>query len=187
MRLTEQAIARWRTHLQPGDHVLDATAGNGHDTLALAEIVGQKGHVWALDRQEAALEVTQQRLALHPVAPVTLWQGDHAQLIATLPTNFLPQALALITFNLGYLPGSDHQLTTTATSTLAALGFLLPHLAQRGALSIIAYRGHPGGLAEAEAVEGWLREKEAEGWKLTVTAPPVREKLPPVWFWAERP
>jgi hypothetical protein len=37
--------------LQPGDTAVDATCGNGHDTLALAELVGPRGVVWGLDLQ----------------------------------------------------------------------------------------------------------------------------------------
>ena len=46
----------------PGETVVDATAGNGNDTLFLAEYVGENGHVFAFDIQQAALESTAQRL-----------------------------------------------------------------------------------------------------------------------------
>jgi len=187
VRLTEAAIAHWRAHLQPGDHVLDATAGNGHDTRALAEIVGPTGHVWALDRQEAALKATRRTLEqsrLDERADVTLWQGEHATLKRHLPDTFAHQPLTLVVFNLGYLPGADHAVTTTARSTLAALDFLVDHLAPGGAFSIMAYRGHPGGLAEAEAVAGWLNAKKQAGWPLQVTEPDATRSLPPIWFWA---
>lgn len=37
--------------LQRGDTAVDATCGHGHDTLALAELVGPTGRVYALDLQ----------------------------------------------------------------------------------------------------------------------------------------
>ena len=46
----------------PGETVVDATAGNGHDTLFLAEHVGEEGHVYAFDIQQAALNSTAKRL-----------------------------------------------------------------------------------------------------------------------------
>ncbi|HYF38023.1 MAG TPA: methyltransferase domain-containing protein, partial [Prosthecobacter sp.] len=52
-----------RDRIRPGDIVVDATAGNGHDTLFLAGLVGEAGHVYAVDVQEAAVKETRRRLA----------------------------------------------------------------------------------------------------------------------------
>lgn len=35
--------------VEPGDFVIDATMGNGHDTAFLAELVGPSGEVFAFD------------------------------------------------------------------------------------------------------------------------------------------
>ena len=56
--LTEQAHAIIRQVVRPGDVAIDATAGNGHDTRFLAELVGQTGHVFAIDLQQEALQRT---------------------------------------------------------------------------------------------------------------------------------
>lgn len=48
----------WRRVLRPGDTVIDATCGNGHDTLELARMVCTDeglGYVYAFDVQEDAL------------------------------------------------------------------------------------------------------------------------------------
>jgi hypothetical protein len=52
----------------------------------------------------------------------------------------------LICFNLGYLPGSDVQVTTTPETTLAALDVAVGVLAVGGHISILAYVGHAGGM-----------------------------------------
>ncbi|MBC7032591.1 SAM-dependent methyltransferase, partial [Salmonella enterica subsp. enterica serovar Enteritidis] len=44
--------------VNPGDHVIDATVGNGHDTVYLAKLVGTTGHVDGFDIQSAAIEAT---------------------------------------------------------------------------------------------------------------------------------
>ncbi len=49
----------WRQALQPGDHCIDATAGRGHDTIALARLVGTTGTVTAFDIQPEALASTE--------------------------------------------------------------------------------------------------------------------------------
>lgn len=41
----------WEHLCRPGDTVVDATCGNGHDTLCLARAVGPSGTVFAFDVQ----------------------------------------------------------------------------------------------------------------------------------------
>ena len=41
--------------VRPGDTVVDATMGNGHDTLMLCEAVGPAGRVYAFDIQQDAV------------------------------------------------------------------------------------------------------------------------------------
>ena len=54
---------RWvKERAKPGDAVVDATAGNGSDTLFLARTVGSGGIVYAFDIQAEALENTRRRL-----------------------------------------------------------------------------------------------------------------------------
>ena len=48
--------------LYPGARAVDATMGNGHDTLALCELVGEGGHVYAFDVQPEAVYSTRARL-----------------------------------------------------------------------------------------------------------------------------
>ena len=46
----------------PGDTVIDATVGNGHDTCDLARLVGERGHVYGFDIQEQAISSAQRKL-----------------------------------------------------------------------------------------------------------------------------
>ncbi len=48
--------------VQPGDICIDATMGNGNDTLLLSSFCKETGHVFAFDIQEQALDHTRQRL-----------------------------------------------------------------------------------------------------------------------------
>ena len=47
-----------RTHVHDGSVVVDATCGNGFDTLYLSEIVGINGLVYAFDIDELAVNTT---------------------------------------------------------------------------------------------------------------------------------
>ncbi len=166
MRLTERVHANLRKALQPGDTAVDATAGNGHDTLFLARQVGTEGRVYAFDSQAIALETTRQRLITSEAfLQCQLQQLDHAVGLARLLRD-IRRAVAAVVFNLGYLPGADKALTTSTETTLPALDAAALLLRPGGLLCVTAYRGHPGGLEEAAAVEAWMRDKAAQGWPL---------------------
>ena len=51
--------------VRPGDFCIDATAGNGHDTVFLCSLVGETGRVLAFDIQPPAVENTNARLQQH--------------------------------------------------------------------------------------------------------------------------
>lgn len=160
----------------PGDCVLDATAGRGHDTLFLASLVGESGLVLAVDRQEKALRDTASLLCEHGLeGRVRLTQGDHAEMEALLCRE-LPadRDLAAVVFNLGFLPGSDKIIRTSAASTSAALKAVWPRLRRSGLLCVHVYTGHEGAEEEAAAVDAWMR---ALDWKCArVTACGQRNK-----------
>ena len=54
-RLTFVAQQTWQEFVKPGDTVVDATAGNGGDTLWLARAVGAHGKIYAFDKQVSKL------------------------------------------------------------------------------------------------------------------------------------
>lgn len=145
-----------RHRVAPGGCALDATAGQGHDTVFLARLLGAAGVVHACDLQPSALAATRRRWeALDaPKATLHLHECRHESVSEQLDAAGTPRLHAVM-FNLGYLPGSDHRLTTTTASTMAALQSLLPRLAPRGVLTVVAYPRHPGGQEELEAVRDW--------------------------------
>ncbi len=145
---------------------IDGTAGNGHDTLFLARLVGPRGRVWSLDIQAAAIERTAQRLSAEPndfISRVALHLADHADLLSVVPLEFYCGQIDIVMFNLGYLPGGDRSLTTRTEATLQALDAAQQLLAPGGILSVMAYPGHPGGQTETAAVEQWFQRLPVAG------------------------
>ena len=51
-----------RQQVMPGDICIDATMGNGNDTVLLSRLAGENGRVLAFDIQKQALEHTEERL-----------------------------------------------------------------------------------------------------------------------------
>ena len=152
-----QAHANWKEWLHPADGVIDATVGNGKDTLLLSQLV-PNGYVVGFDIQEVALQRSRERLK--DQRHVTLHLRSHEE----LDQLSLPFSPRLIVYNLGYLPGGDKAITTATESTLRSLEASLRCLAPNGALSIICYSGHPGGQAEEDAVWSWA--ERLVGWNV---------------------
>ena len=160
MRLTEYAHLCLEKRLNNGDCVLDATAGNGYDTLKAAQLVQPNGRVISIDIQEDAIEATEAKLTqakLNNFCECRL--GNHGELLKTFDQTF-----DCIIFNLGYLPGSDKMIITTTKDTLSALNQSPKLLKENGMLVVTAYRQHKGGKDEAEQVAQWMSEQKINGW-----------------------
>lgn len=139
--------------VRSGDRVIDATCGNGNDTLLLARLVGANGAVWAFDIQAVALQETARLLEANGVRErVTLLEAGHERL-----PEFVTGPVHAVVFNLGFLPGGDREFITLPDTTLAALSQALELLAPAGMLLVALYPGHSGGDIEASVVEEWGR------------------------------
>ncbi|QWV94307.1 class I SAM-dependent methyltransferase [Geomonas oryzisoli] len=140
-----------RERVQPGDLVVDATCGNGFDTLLLAQLVGETGRVWAFDVQPRAIAATRELLEREGCrARVELVETGHERLAESVPPG-----VRAVAFNLGYLPGGDSTLITDPGNTVLALSQAAELLTPGGFITIALYTGHAGGPEEASAVEGW--------------------------------
>jgi len=135
--------------LKQGGKAVDATAGNGNDTLFLARLVGQEGQVFAFDIQAEALSRTRELLERHGAAKqVTLFHAGHEEM-----DRLVPGPVDAVIFNLGYLPGGDHSLVTRTETTIESLKSAIKLLRQGGRIGLVIYTGHPGGAEECKAVE----------------------------------
>lgn len=152
---THFAHKLWSTFLKVGDYAIDATAGNGHDTLFLAQSIlsDNQGKLIAFDIQREALAQTQKLLSdkcPSLINRIELKLASHSQMKELCA----PKA-QLIVFNLGYLPGSDKSITTLTKTTLESLNQAVDLLDIEGILSITCYPGHLEGQKESAAVLDW--------------------------------
>jgi predicted methyltransferase len=155
LRATDLAQLIVRHAVKPGAATLDATVGNGHDTLFLANLVGPTGTVIGFDIQAPALQAAQQRLVGLP--QVTLIHAGHERLAELLPAPAHGK-LSAVMFNLGYLPGASKAIITQPHSTLQALAQALDHLTIGGVITLILYPAHPGGADEAARVAAFAAQ-----------------------------
>ncbi len=177
--LVKQAHNKVASYLIEGDRVVDATMGNGFDTLFLAGGVGERGKVYSFDLQVAALTKTKERLKeAHLLDRVRLIQDSHDRLSAYLAEDGV-RSIRCAMFNLGYLPGGDKTVKTGSESTIKALDSVVAQIEERGIISILAYTGHAGGREEADAVRKWALELPRTAFRVTIEIPEAAKNSPP--------
>jgi predicted methyltransferase len=167
-------------HLRSGDMCVDATAGNGHDTLLLTQLTAPGGMVFAFDVQERAIAATRARLqeANVPETSYRLIHAGHETMLEAIPREWHGRAGAVI-FNLGYLPGSDKSLTTTAATTIPAMRAALELLRPGGILVAVIYTGHAAGKDEAAAVTGFAATLSPGAFRAVESRAPDAREDPP--------
>ena len=131
-----------------GDVVVDATCGNGNDTLFLANLVGRTGKVYGFDVQQMAVNNTKQRLIEHGHFNTDVILDGHEHVL-----RYISQEISGAIFNLGYLPGSDMSITTHSKTTWKAVTDLLSLLKKNGVIVLVIYHGHAEGKKEREELE----------------------------------
>lgn len=128
-----------------GETVIDATCGNGNDTLFLSKLVGDNGRVVGFDIQKEAIEATGNLLKEHDRTNMTLVHDSHARLYKYVSSE---ATIGGAVFNLGYLPRSDKKIITKPESTIEAIDKMLPLLKTKGMIIVVVYHGHDGGKDE---------------------------------------
>lgn len=135
--------------VEKGAVTVDATSGNGNDTLFLSELVGEAGKVYAFDIQKQAIETTKALLEEKNCHNVHLIHDSHSKIKQYLPSN---TEISGAIFNLGYLPRSDKQIITKGDTTIQAIESLLKMLKKGARIVIVVYHGHEGGKKEKDEV-----------------------------------
>ena len=134
--------------VQKGDVVVDATMGNGYDTVYLGNLVGEEGKVYAFDVQEEALKSTKKKVERdNMTSRVELILDGHQNM-----DKYVKESVSCVVFNLGYLPRAKHVVITKPDTTLKAIKKSLNLLKPHGVISIAIYTGHEGGMDECNAV-----------------------------------
>ncbi|MEL7646788.1 MAG: class I SAM-dependent methyltransferase [Sedimentibacter sp.] len=120
---------------------VDATCGNGFDTLFLSNTAGPGGSVKSFDIQPQAIDRTQSLLSANKKYDNFNVIMDSHEFIGKYVSGKIDAAV----FNLGYLPYSDKTVTTDPETTVRAIGNLLPQLGDDGRIYITSYVTHDVG------------------------------------------
>ena len=134
--------------------IMDATCGNGFDTLFLAENADANSKIFAFDIQSEAIKSSKILLAENKLSDKVTWICDnHINF-----EQYVSNKIDIVVLNLGYLPSGDKNCTTTATTTSILLEKLILNLNVGGVIAITAYPGHSEGQAENIKLREFLQK-----------------------------
>jgi len=168
--------------LHTGDVAIDATVGNGHDTVFLVEQVRPAGKVFGFDVQQAAIDSAQEKFQqAHSMECLSLIHASHADMSEKIPVHFHGKVSAIM-FNLGYLPGGDKSIITCTDSTVAALNIASQLLSSNGIITVMAYPGHQGGDLETEHVKNWCEQLNKDQFKISIVYSAENKETAPRLF-----
>jgi len=139
--------------LKSGDIAVDATCGNGYDSVLLSTIVGREGKIYCFDVQEDAIKLTEEKLINE--SALNNWvliHDGHENLDKYISFN-----VNAAIFNLGYLPKGNHEIITTPENTISAIQKLMDRLVPGGIIVIVSYYGHKGGYEEMSKLSVFVK------------------------------
>lgn len=164
--------------LESNSIAVDATMGNGNDTVFLA---GLASKVYAFDVQEQALQKTKERLEQLGFDNVQLILDGHQTI-----DKYVVGPIRAAIFNLGYLPSADKTIITKPDTTLEAIGKILDRLEVGGRISIMIYYGHEGGDKEKDAVLNFVKELDQQHFTVMLYQPLNQINTPPFLVMIEK-
>lgn len=182
MQMKQSQITVWcheiiHSQAKKGGFYIDATMGNGNDTLLLCELAGEEGAVLAFDIQDRALEATEALLEKNGyTGNVRLIQDGHENM-----DQYAGEGSAdVICFNFGYLPGGDHGISTAADTSLIAIQKGLGILKSGGMLCLCIYSGGDTGFEEKNRILSYLRNLSSREYVVIVNKYYNRGNNPPM-------
>ncbi len=167
-----------REQVPVGGFCIDATAGRGRDTILLCQLVGDSGTVFSFDIQEDAINQTTKIVNEHGFS-------DIAHIIRDSHSNMENYAKELsvdcIVFNFGWLPGGNHSIFTTATTSIPAIESGLKLLKNGGVMSLCIYYGGESGYEERDALLEYLSKIDNKKYTVVVNTFHNRTGDPPIF------
>lgn len=176
-KITDWCHTMIQSLAKKGGSYIDATMGNGNDTLFLARIAGERGQVLAFDIQQSALDKTQELLEEHGMeekVKLILDGHEHMDQYAQ------KESVDVICFNFGYLPGGDHTIATKAETSIEAVGKGLQILKKGGFMSLCIYSGGDTGFEEKETLLRFVQQLSPKEYTVIVQEYYNRKNNPPI-------
>ena len=162
-------------YINEGDIAIDATAGNGNDTLKLCRKVGESGKVFAFDIQDKAIEETKKLIFENGFSNAEIIKDSHEFI-----DKYINEKVKAVIFNLGYLPGGDHKVQTKGETTIEAIKKSLELLCDDGFVAIMIYYGKNSGTEEKLMLMDFLKDLDHKKYTVTIHDFYNRPNNPPI-------
>lgn len=143
----------FNNYLENKNILVDATCGNGKDTLFLANKIDSNGKLYAFDIQKEAINNTKKKIEEKELNINIDYINDGHENI----DKYVNKKIDGIIYNLGFLPGSKKEVKTEKETTITSLNISLDILAKGGLIVIVIYSEHEGGSEEKAAVLNFAR------------------------------
>ena len=168
-KTTEIAHILIKEHVKESDLVVDATCGNGFDTLFLANLV-PSGKVLAFDIQETAINNTKELTK----------DFNNIEYHLSSFENINVENCTCVLFNLGYLPNGKKEITTNKETTLKTIKKLVDSFSVNPNLIIyiIVYPGHFEGFEESIALDEFSKNLDSKLYLSTLFKPFNQKNAP---------
>jgi len=141
------------SYIKKNDIVIDATIGNGNDTLYLCKTV-TSGKVFGFDIQKKAINSTKNLLDNNNCWNYELFLDSHSNMSKYLSS--YSGKVSLVLFNLGYLPNGDKSITTNYETTIKAIEESFKLIHNMGMILVVVYPGHDNGKLESIKIHEYL-------------------------------
>lgn len=138
---------------------LDLTLGNGKDTVLIKEIIAPE-KIFAFDIQEEAINKSKEYLKNY--GNIEYIHDSHLYFDKYIKDVNIDVAI----FNLGYLPGGDHNITTDYKVVIATIDKLLLKLSENGMIILTLYPGHREGMKEKINIEEYLSKMQQRNFNI---------------------
>lgn len=172
----------WDRSMENAKVVVDATCGNGHDLLYLAKRAQKGCHLYGIDIQMKAIKSSKDLLQSNDIAPEVSLTFIHDSHDLALAHQLKDKVIDLMIFNLGYLPGSNHEIITKPHHTIDAIKEGLNKLSKSGVITIVAYPGTPEGMKEMKSLTSYLSDLEQKLYNVCHWQPLNQVNNPPELF-----
>jgi len=145
-----------RDYLKDRDqlNVVDATTGNGNDSLKMLKAMKSNSFLTGFDIQGKALENTDELLRQEAFENYRLIEDGHEN----IGEYFSAYSVDFIIYNLGYLPKGDKKIYTQTSKTLKSLRSAMNLLKRKGLIAVVTYPGYEPGAHEHMEVLKFLKE-----------------------------
>jgi len=147
-------IIRDRLSFKDNLNVVDATAGNGNDSLKILQTMNSNCFLTGFDIQNSAITNTDNLLKSQGFHNYKLILDGHEN----IDKYFFVDSVDFIIYNLGYLPKGDKNIYTYSFTTIGSLEKSMRILKRGGMISIATYPGYEAGKNEHVEVLEFLKD-----------------------------